>query len=226
MSWISNVLGSSIGKKLLMALSGLFICFFLVIHLTGNLQLLAGDGGQAFNEYAKLMTSNPLIKFVSIGTYLVFLLHIIDGLMLVFANKKARPVKYAVGAKAGSSISSRNMGILGSIILVFLVIHLYNFWFVYKFGSMPTVDYGHGPVKDLYKVVAMAFANPAYVILYVLSMVAIAFHLIHGFASAFQTLGLNHAKYNGLIKIAGIAYSILIPLGFAIIPIYFYLVLA
>ncbi|SMG46386.1 succinate dehydrogenase / fumarate reductase cytochrome b subunit [Marivirga sericea] len=217
MSWLSDTLTSTIGRKLVMSLTGLFLIIFLVVHLAGNFQLLADDGGLAFNAYAKFMTSNPIIKFTSYGLYAFILIHIIMSIALAVKNKNARPVGYdKVKGSANSSFSSRNMGILGFIIFVFLVIHLRNFWYEMHWGSIPMDEAGN---KDLYAVVNAAFAEWWYVAIYVACMVGLAFHLSHGFSSAFQTLGVNHSKYTPFIKKLGIVYAILIPAAFASIPV-------
>ncbi len=253
MNWIITFLKSSIGKKLLMGLTGLFLCTFLIVHLIGNLQLLKHDGGMAFNTYAVFMTSNPLIKFVSYGLYAIILFHAFWGLYLVSQNKKARPVQYAAyNGKANSHWTSRWMGVLGTMILAFLVFHMWGFWAQYKFGEVPYTIYERNLatgeitfanfegeiagkmeryisndteftiVKDLYVVVADAFQELWIVILYVLSMGALAFHLVHGFSSSFQTLGVHHKKYNALIKGIGVwVFGVIIPILFAIMPIYF-----
>lgn len=217
MSWLSDTLTSTIGRKLVMSLTGLFLIIFLVVHLVGNFQLLADDGGEAFNEYAEFMTSNPIIIAASYGLYAFIVLHIVMSIALVMKNKKARPVGYdKVKGSANSSFSSRNMGILGFIIFVFLVIHMRSFWFEMKFGVMPVDEFGN---KDLYLIVKEAFSQWWYVALYVVCMVGLAFHLSHGFSSAFQTLGINHSKYTPFIKKLGIVYAILIPAAFASIPL-------
>lgn len=220
MSWFSNFLGSSIGRKLLMSLSGLFLCSFLVIHMAGNFQLLKSDGGQAFNEYAYFMTHNPLIKTVSYLLYFTILLHAIDGLGLAYRNRAARTQKYAISAQKGSSWASRNMAILGSIILVFLIIHMKSFWFAYKFGDIPNDQWGH---RDLYSVVVAAFSQWWYVLLYIIALIALAYHLLHGFQSAFQTLGINHKKYTPIIHTVGWVFTIIISLGFAAQPLFIFL---
>jgi succinate dehydrogenase / fumarate reductase, cytochrome b subunit len=215
-----------IGKKTLMALTGLFLCTFLIIHASGNLQLFKNDGGQAFNEYSVFMTTNPLIKTVSYLLYASILAHAIDGLILTLANRRARPKRYAVNRpQANSTWASRNMGLLGSVILVFIVIHMRNFWFEYKFGSsMAMVDYGDGEIKDLYSVVANTFKDPLYALFYVFSMLALSYHLYHGFQSGFQTLGINHPKYTPAIKSIGIwLFAVILPVAFAAMPLYFLL---
>jgi succinate dehydrogenase / fumarate reductase cytochrome b subunit len=225
MKWLVDLFSSSIGRKVVMALTGLFIILFLTVHLIGNLQLLKDDGGEAFNVYAYLMTHNPLIKIVSYVNYAFFLFHIGWALMLTINNRKARGTEgYAVTSSKSSIWSSRNMGILGTIILVFLVIHMVQFWGQMHFGEIPTKTYGDNEVKDLFTVVRSAFQEWWYVALYCISMVAIAFHLWHGFESAFQTLGLNHMKYNPVISFVGKAFSIVVPALFAIIPILMFFV--
>jgi len=223
MSWITNFLTSSIGRKLVMSLTGLFLIQFLLVHLIGNLQLLIDDGGEKFNIYAKFMTTNPVIKATSILLYSGILLHIIQGLLIWKQNSGSRNTRYAVSKNPNVSFSSKNMGWLGTIILVFLILHLWQFWFKMKFGTIEMVPYEGVEVKDLYTLVAATFKNPFYVIAYVIGMIVVGLHLKHGFQSSFQTLGLNHKKYTPLIKGLGLLYSILVPLGFAIIPIYFYL---
>jgi succinate dehydrogenase / fumarate reductase cytochrome b subunit len=227
-TWLGHFLTSSIGKKVVMALTGLFLISFLAVHLIGNLQLLAGDGGQAFNEYAYFMTHNPVIMFTSYGLYAFILIHAIQGIALWRKNRSARGNQaYAVKVNrvAGASKASIRMGSLGSIILIFILLHMAQFWLQMKLGYTEMVTYpdGDGAVKDLYTLVIGAFANPLFVIGYVFSMVAIAFHLLHGFESAFQTLGLSHPKWTPLVKFVGRTYSVLVPLGFAIIPIWMYL---
>ncbi|HFC00107.1 MAG TPA: succinate dehydrogenase cytochrome b subunit [Phaeodactylibacter sp.] len=224
MSWITNFLFSSIGRKIIMSLTGLFLILFLLVHLMGNLQLLANDGGESFNLYAKMMTTNPLIKVISYGNYFFILLHAIMGMGLWMRNKAARGSRYAVATTANTSFSSRNMAWFGIVIFVFIVLHMVAFWGKMHFGSLPLENYGHETdVKNLYIPVAEAFSSIGVVIFYVVCMIIIGLHLNHGFQSAFQTLGLNHKKYTPFIKGLGTAYSILIPLGFAIIPIFFFL---
>jgi len=221
----TGILQSSIGRKYIMALSGLFLCTFLIVHMLGNLALFKDDGGQAFNEYTYFMTHNPLIMIVAYVNYALILLHIAYSLVLTLSNRKARPESYAlVNQSKSATWSSRNMGILGSVILIFLIVHMRTFWFEMKFGTMPTIQYDGNDqtLKDMYSVVAEAFSQPWYVALYVVSMFAIAFHLYHGFQSGFQTLGINHHKYTPIIKNIGMfAFAVVIPALFAAMPLYF-----
>lgn len=266
----SAILKSSIAKKYWMAFTGLFLCLFLSGHLAGNLQLIFSDALH-FNQYALFMTTNPAVKILSYVTYISILFHAIDGIVLTIQNKKARPVAYAKTDGSSSSFSSRNMAVLGTVILVFIVTHMVNFWAVMHFDkNMPlqtitiaqagqqqefylTTDGGYLPkaqvdqqmvkienrteffdaaanvkikegYKDLHKITVAFFKDPKTgliaTILYVLAMFALAFHLLHGFQSAFQSLGLNNPKYTPAIKKAGAAFAIIVPLLFAIIPVY------
>ncbi|MCB0659615.1 MAG: succinate dehydrogenase cytochrome b subunit [Saprospiraceae bacterium] len=223
MKWLIDFFGSGIGKKLLMSLTGLFLIIFLLVHLIGNLQLLKDDSGMAFNLYAKFMKSNPLIKTVSYGLYFFIILHAIIGVMLALYNMSAKGGRYAVANHNKTSWASKNMVWLGSIIFAFILIHMGDFWFKMKSGQLPLATYGDVTVNDLYYRVAEAFQNPFIVIGYVIGMVILGMHLWHGFQSAFQTLGLNHKKYTPMIKAVGKVYSILVTIGFIIIPVYHFM---
>ena len=223
MNWFTNFFSSTIGRKLVMSLTGLFLILFLVVHLIGNLQLLKSDDGQSFNIYAEFMTSNPLIVVISYVNYTFILMHVIWAIVLTRGNRKARgPEGYALNRNS-SHWTSRNMGILGTFILIFLVIHLRSFWYEMHWGGIPTATYDGAQYKNLYAVVDNAYADIWFVLLYVVSMALLAFHLFHGFGSAFQTLGLNHVKYNPVIKVVGVAFAIVVPALFALIPVYMYL---
>ncbi|MFC6097640.1 succinate dehydrogenase cytochrome b subunit [Flavobacterium qiangtangense] len=269
----SAILKSSLAKKYWMSLTGLFLCLFLVGHLAGNLQLIFSDASH-FNEYALFMTTNPVVKILSYVTYISILFHAVDGILLTIQNRKARPIKYAKENAAANTVwASRNMAVLGTLILIFIVTHMVNFWAVMHFDEkMPLqttqIDYqgqkydfyittssgkdkyiptnleqtgleirnrtefwdkaGNLKVadgyKDLHKVTFAFFKDSKFgliaTILYVISMIVLAFHLSHGFASAFQSLGANNPKYNGLIKGFGKGFSIIVPFLFAIIPVY------
>ncbi|TAH25346.1 MAG: succinate dehydrogenase [Cytophagales bacterium] len=224
MNWFLKTFSGSIGRKLLMALTGLFLCTFLIVHLIGNFQLLKQDGGEAFNFYAKFMTSNPIIKTTSYLLYSSIVLHIIVAILITLQNKKSRPQGYVV-SKNKSSWASRNMGILGTFILVFIVVHMKDFWAEYHFEDLPMYQLKDGSmVKDLYLEVFGAFKNIYYVGLYVFCMGAVGYHLWHGFESGFQTLGLNHKKYTPWIQSSGKAFSVLIAAAFAFIPLYIYFI--
>jgi succinate dehydrogenase / fumarate reductase cytochrome b subunit len=220
MSTATGLFKSSLTRKYWMALTGLFLVTFLVVHLAGNLQLIWGTQ-EDFNAYSKFMTSFLPIKIVSYLLYASILLHAIDGFMLAKQNMDARPEKYAYNKPGvNSSWASRNMAVLGTVILVFLVIHMKSFWFEMHFGNLPYDAFGY---KDLHTITVAAFKQSWYTLLYVISMGALAFHLMHGFQSAFQTLGVNHKTYTPLIKQSGVIISVAIPLLFAAIPVYIYL---
>lgn len=204
----------SILKKVVMAITGLFLISFLVVHLSGNLLLFKADGGKAFNDYAHFMSTNPIIRTMEIVLFAGFLFHIIDGILLTIQNRRARPVKYAVQKPSpDSSWVARNMGITGSVILIFLVVHLDSFFVEHRLLGNET------PMDELVK---NAFDNPIYAGFYVVAMVLLGLHLSHGFKSAFQTLGLRHKSYFHIIKYIGIIFSIAVPAAFASMPIYFY----
>lgn len=301
----SGIFTSSLAKKYWMALTGLFLITFLVGHLLGNLQLITKtgeEGRRAFNEYAYFMGHNIFIKILAYVTYFSILAHACIGLYLAVQNKKARPKNYAYNKPGtNSSAASRYMAILGTIILIFIVTHMANFWWKQKIAETVPLHYventtdmqiGQDPMtgapvtrkitlqsalttngnylevsakdvesgqsqelvkikdtelidmntnlhkaeglRDLHTVVMNFFGHseqgqPANeyaliaVILYVVSMFVLMFHLWHGFGSAFQSLGLNHRKYNGLIRFVGQAFAIVVPLAFAIIPVMIYL---
>lgn len=303
----SAILSSSIVKKYWMALTGLFLCLFLVGHLLGNLQLIThtGESGKlAFNEYAHFMATNPFIQIMAYLTYFSILFHAIDGFMLTFQNKKARPQNYAYNRPGtNSSTPSRYMAVLGTLVLVFICLHMANFWYTSKVSSEPmplqtvvkNIDYPMGqdpqtgmPITQTIEVTYMYMTNGSLreyqfvepksgekqealeikngteihdkrggikigegykdlhglvlsyfgkkqdnypikndyawlaVLFYTISMAVLAFHLWHGFASAFQTLGLRTRKFAGAITSAGKIFAILIPLAFALIPILIY----
>lgn len=223
MKWIIDLFASTLGRKLLMSLTGLFLILFLVVHLAGNMQLLKDDNGEAFNAYAHFMGHNALIQTISRANFAFIILHIIISFVLTLRNRGARgPEGYAVKSGKSSIWASRNMGILGTLVLIFLVIHLKDFWGESKFGDLKEATYGDENYGDLYAVVHYWFGIGWYVALYVFCMCALAFHLWHGFASAFQTLGLRHQKYTPLINFVGKTFAIVIPALFAWIPIAIY----
>jgi succinate dehydrogenase / fumarate reductase, cytochrome b subunit len=223
MSWVTKTLSSTLGRKLIMGLTGLFLILFLTGHVSGNLLLFKGDDGQAFNIYAKFMTTNPAVKILSYLTYISIIGHVIWSIWLTRQNKAARPVGYAESkASTNSTWSSRNMGILGTIILIFLVVHLQGFWYEMHWGNVPTVTYEGEEYKDLFSIVTFAFQNELLVAGYVIAMGFLGFHLSHGFASAFQTLGLSHKKYSPAIETVGKIYCVVVPAVFASMPLYIY----
>lgn len=211
MHWITGTLGSSIGKKLMMAITGFSFCGFLTAHLAGNLTIYGGQA--AFNSYAAHLHSlGPLITVAELGFLTFGLVHVITGLTLFLGNLKARPVRYAVNKSAGGrTLGSATMPYTGVILLAFVVLHLTNFHFVDKTDT------------TIFNIVSSAFANPAYVAIYILAMIVAAVHISHGFWSAFQTVGANHPKYMPLIRTISIAFAVIVGVGFGFLPIYIFL---
>jgi len=217
MGWFLKTFNYSVGKKLLMALTGFFLILFLFIHLFGNTFLYFGP--DAFNGYVHLLNETDLVYIIRIMEIILALgfgFHIWDGIKLWWQNRKARPIKYHIKATDPKSTwTSRNMIYSALIIFVFLIVHLRNFWYEFKFG--PKTD----NITD-YDIVVKTFQEPIYMIFYVVSMVFLFLHLHHGFQSAFQTLGINHKKYTPFIVWLGRFIALFLSLGFASFPIYFF----
>lgn len=205
-----------------MGVTGLFLITFLLVHCFLNSLIFVNDGGLLFNTGADFMAHNWLIRTMEIVLFLGLILHIVQSLMLTLQNRKARPVPYyKFDGAANSSWYSRSMGLLGTLLLIFLIIHLAHFWVKSRFTGLQGHDAsGH---EDLYAVMRVVFQSPLVVVIYVLSMISLMYHLMHGFQSAFQTLGLNHKGYTPAIKRTGLVISILIPLLFAAMPVTMYL---
>ncbi len=208
MSWFTETLATSIGKKLLMALTGLGFCLFLVGHLVGNTTIYVGS--EAFNAYAAhLHEYEPLIRVMEMGLLLFALIHVITGTILFFQNFGARPNRYSVNRRAGGrSIGSATMPYTGFLVLCFVILHLADFHFVDKSGT------------TIWNIVADTFQNPLYILTYIIAMVIVAIHISHGFWSAFQTIGANHPKYMPFIMGLGIAFSVAVGIVFGFIPIF------
>ncbi len=221
MKWLLNLFNSSIGQKLLMSLTGLFLCTFLIVHLIGNLQLLINDGGKAFNAYAHFMSNNLFIQVTAKGLYAMILLHAIKGFLMALNNRKAAGgSRYAVSTSKNASWTSRNMALLGSWVFIFIGVHMAHFWRQMKWGELNMMNIDGVMVKNLYEYISVAYENPLIVAFYVISMIMIGAHLWHGFGSAFQTLGINHKKYTPIIDGFGKGFSVIIPGLFAAIPVW------
>ena len=208
MGWLIRTFGSSIGKKLLMAITGLCFIGFLSVHLAGNLTLY--KGGEAFNAYAeKLHMLGPILTVFEFGLLALALIHVTIGLILFVQNFKARSVPYEYDRSAGGrTLSSITMPYSGLILLAFVIFHLINFSFVDK------------SQRTIFEIVSSAFANPLYLIIYVLVMIVLAFHIRHGFWSAFQTIGANHPKYMPVITTLSVVVCLIFGFGFGLLPIY------
>ena len=204
----------SIGRKVVMALTGLFLVVFLCEHLYGNLEMYKNDGGVSFEWYTNLLTHNLIIRTIEYVFFGAIFLHAIYALLITLKNRKARPIRYEMSKQSGNSTwFSRNMGLTGSVILFFLVVHLRTFFFEHRFLT---------PTEDMYHSVITAFHQWWYAALYLVSVVFLGFHLNHGFQSAFQTLGLNNKFYAPVIKACGTAFAIIMTIGYASFPIVFY----
>lgn len=212
---MNKVIFSSISKKFVMALAGLFLLLFLPVHLIINLMLLKSDPGP-FNEAAHFMATFPVIKIVEVVLIVTILIHIFYGLTLQIQNWMARPTGYKSGQKAETSFFSRFMIWTGGSIFIFLLIHFFNFYFV-KLGIV------EGDPENFYALAYQLFQIPAYNILYWICFILLGFHLFHAFGSAFQTLGLNHRIWTPVVKAVALFYAIFLPLGFSIIPLVIWL---
>ncbi len=219
MSKSSSMFKSSLGKKLVMGITGLFLISFLMVHCFLNSLIFMNDGGETFNLGAEFMAKNWLIRAMEIVLFGGLLWHIIQAAILTRENKKARPVAYAASnPSANSKWYSRSMGLLGTILLIFLIIHLRHFWVVSRFTDEITSGR-----ETLFNEMKEVFSQLWVVILYCLAMVSLGYHLLHGFKSAFQTLCLNHVKYNAIIEKTGVIISIVLPVLFAAMPIAIYM---
>jgi succinate dehydrogenase / fumarate reductase cytochrome b subunit len=208
MNWYLFIIGSSVGKKMLMAVTGLCLIGFLAVHLLGNFMAFAGAA--AFNDYAaKLHSLQPYLSVFNLGLAILGLIHIVIGTILFFDNLKARPEGYKVYKNPGGrTIGSNTMPYTGALILIFVISHLFKFTLVDK------------SVTPIYQQMAAAFANPMWVLIYVVAMVIVAVHISHGFWSMFQTFGLNHPRHMPLIMKVGLAVTLVFGIGFGILPIY------
>lgn len=212
MNWLIDTFWTSIGKKLLMAVTGLCFCCFLTLHLAGNLTIYGGK--DTFNAYAERLHSlGPLLNVAEWILLTLAVIHVLTGAILFYQNFRSRPVGYSVKKRAGGrSLGSATMPYTGFIILTFVVFHLLNFHFVDKNNT------------TIYQIVSNAFADPVYVSIYLAAMIVVAVHVSHGFWSLFQTIGANHPKYMPLVMGASIVFSLIVGIGFGFIPIYFALI--
>ena len=203
-----------------MGLSGIFLILFLIVHAGINSCIFLNDKGKTFNTVAHFMSHNWIMRFLEIGLFATLILHIIQGLTVWYQNKKARPVDYAFNQPSkNSKWYSRSMGILGTLLLLFIVMHLNHFYVETKMELYGGVI----PDKTLYQEMQEVFSNQWIVVLYLVGVIALFWHLYHGFQSAFQTLGVNHKKYTPIINCAGLTYAVIICLLFALMPIAMYL---
>lgn len=215
---------SSVGKKFVMAFTGIFLILFLIVHVSLNACIWANDGGEMFNKGAHFMGANLVPRILEIGLFVGLLLHILQGYMLTIQNRKARSVGYAVDyGNKGSKWYSRSMAILGSLILMFLVLHLSNFWLPNRSAQGLSL----GGEIDLYAKMRDTFSNDDWqthltIGVYILGCAALGYHLAHGFQSAFKTLGVHNKKYHQMLAAIGFSFSIVVCLAFAMMPLSFH----
>jgi succinate dehydrogenase / fumarate reductase cytochrome b subunit len=218
MRWFINAMSSTIGKKFLMALTGLFLISFLIVHCGINAMIFYNDGGATFTHWAHFMGTNPVIRTLEIILILGFLIHIIDACVLWRQNKNARPIAYQY-IKHSDKVKwySRSMTLLGTLILLFLVVHMSSFRIPNR-----TNQFLKGEELPLYTMMLKKFQNPILVMIYLAGCISLFWHLLHGFRSAFQSLGLSHPRYDQAIAFLGISFSVIVSIIFAMMPISIY----
>ena len=218
MNWIANFFTSSIGRKITMSLTGLFLISFLLVHMSINALIFYNDGGKIFTIGAHFMATNPIIRTIEIVLILGFVIHIIQGLLLWKKNRNARPVQYAYNKPAkGVTWYSRSMALLGTLIMLFLVVHTSNFWIPNRIHQFKT-----GEELPLYEMMVEKFQNPIEVIIYSFGCFALFWHLYHGFKSALTSLGIDHPKWNPIFAFLCNSFSITIPFVLFMMPVSIY----
>lgn len=228
MTW-KEIFTSSVGKKLIMAFTGITLILFLIVHVGLNACIWANDNGEMFNKAAHFMGETVVPRILEIGLFLGFFLHIIQGYILTVQNKNKRNIGYAINyGNKGSKWYSRSMGILGTLILLFLVMHIYHFWTPSRLGGIAsihelnTVLYSGKEYHNLYGEMKEVFQLWWIDILYIIGCISLAYHLAHGFQSAFKTLGVYNKNYQIMVRSIGYAFAIIVPLAFIMMPISFY----
>jgi len=202
-----------------MSFTGIFLILFLIVHVGLNACIWANDGGTMFNAGAHFMGNNVVPRILEIGLFAGLILHIVQGLMLELSNRSKRgSVGYAVSYSKGSKWYSRSMGLLGTIILLFLILHLYNFWLPNRANQ----GFLLGEEINLYAKMQDIFSNLWVVIIYVLGCISLGYHLAHGFQSAFRTIGVHNKRYNTIFTTLGYGFSVIVPLAFALMPLSFH----
>ena len=223
MKW-SEFFTSSVGKKLVMGLTGLFLISFLVVHAGINACIWANDGGVMFNKAAHFMGSMIVIRILEVGLFIGIFIHIIQGYVLEFSNRSKRNIGYKVNlGNRGSRWYSRSMGLLGTILLLFFIIHWKHFWIPSRFTGVEEVTIDGKEMHNLFALMQSTFTELWVVIAYVVACFSLAWHLMHGFQSAFRTIGVHNKRFLAIIQSAGIGFSIIIPGVFAMMPVSMYM---
>jgi succinate dehydrogenase / fumarate reductase, cytochrome b subunit len=222
---------SSIGQKFVMALTGIFLIAFLVVHVGLNACIWADDNGEMFNVGAHFMGTMVVIRIMEIGLFIGIIIHVIQGFALTAFNQKKRKIGYEVDyGNRGSKWYSRSMGLLGTLLLLFLVMHIYHFWVPSRLGGVANIQalnevtYESGKqYHNLYAEMLNVFQNPLIVLLYVVGCISLAYHLMHGFESAFRTIGLHNNRYLKILRFTGRGFAIVVSAAFAMMPVSMYL---
>ena len=225
MKW-SDFFTSAVGKKLIMGLTGLFLISFLVVHVGVNACIWANDGGVMFNKAAHFMGSTVVVRIMEVGLFIGIFLHIIQGYILAASNQSKRKIGYEVPmGNKGSKWYSRSMGLLGTILLLFFILHWWHFWIPSRFTGMEEVLVPGTEKKlyNVYRLMKITFSELWVVIVYVIACFSLFWHLLHGFQSAFRTIGLHNKRFIGMVQSAGVGFSVVVPLAFAMMPVSMYL---
>ncbi|MFI5124249.1 MAG: succinate dehydrogenase cytochrome b subunit [Chitinophagales bacterium] len=223
MKW-SEFFTSSVGKKFIMSLTGISLIAFLVVHVGINACIWANDGGEMFNKASHFMGTTIVIRILEVGLFAGLILHIVQGLVLEVQNRSRRKTGYAVKlGNRGSKWYSRSMGLLGTLLLFFLVMHLSHFWVPSRFTDLPTVDIDGKEIANQYADIIRVFQSPLVDVLYILGCASLLYHLLHGFQSAFRTLGVPNGKYIDIIRVVGYIFAVVVSIAFAMMPVSVYL---
>ncbi len=225
MKW-SEFLTSAVGKKIVMGLTGLFLISFLVVHVGINACIWANDGGEMFNKAAHFMAATVVIRILEVGLFIVIFLHIIQGYLLTVQNNAKRKQGYAVPmGNKGSKWYSRSMGLLGTLLLLFFILHWWHFWIPSRFTGIPgpPMEVNGREVHNLFALMKVTFSELWVVVVYVIGCISLFWHLMHGFQSSFRTMGLSNSRHIKMVQTLGFGFSLLVSLAFAMMPISMYL---
>ena len=223
MKW-SEMFTSAIGKKIVMGLTGLFLITFLVVHVGVNACIWANDGGVMFNKAAHFMGSTIVIRIAEVGLFIGIFIHILQGYVLEFSNRSKRGIGYNVKmGNKGSKWYSRSMGLLGTILLLFFILHWYHFWIPSRFTGVEEVEINGKWMHNLFGLMQLTFSQLWVVIVYVIACFSLFWHLMHGFQSAFRTVGVSNQRYLKIISAAGTGFAAIVSLAFAMMPVSMYL---
>jgi succinate dehydrogenase / fumarate reductase cytochrome b subunit len=230
MKW-SQFFTSAVGRKIVMALTGLFLISFLIIHVGLNSTIFndlpifdKNDNGSMFNRAAHFMGASLVIRIMEFGLFAGFILHIIQGYAIEIKNRKLRGTGYKKElGNRGSKWYSRSMAILGTLIFLFLIMHVSHFWVPSRIThNLEPAIYNNVETHNLFLKMYEIFQQPVIVILYVLGVISLAYHLFHGFHSAFRSIGVHNKKYLRLLRVIGYGFTIIVSILFALMPVSMY----